>query len=115
MAHRIETALKRGVPDARGKAVAAKAKQFLVKREQALEELELLIQNRRNDLTVTYPEKLVRLREKITAMRAGRLLALAAQSAEEIREAQAKALFTSADIEISKMENTVRSLQEAVQ
>lgn len=100
-----------------GQALAntSKSIQILSTRQKDLEELARLILTRRNDLNKGIPERLEILREKIDTARAARLLDIAAQAALEIREAEARTLYTSADIEISKMENTVRLLQEAVQ
>lgn len=100
-----------------GQALAntSKSIRILTSRQLALEELEHLLLKRRRDLDTTFPERLQILRERIDAMRSARLLTLAAHAAQEIREAEARALYTSADIEISRMESTVRSLQEAVQ
>ena len=100
-----------------GQALAntSKSIRILTSRQLALEELEHLLLKRRRDLDTTFPERLQILRERIDAMRSARLLTLAAHAAQEIREAEARVLYTSADIEISRMESTVRSLQEAVQ
>jgi tetratricopeptide (TPR) repeat protein len=96
-------------------ADTSKTIRMLTSRQQELKELGLLILKRRKDLDTTLSEKLKILREKIDAIRATRLLTLAAQAAQEIRESEARTLYTSADIEITRMESTVRSLQEAVQ
>jgi hypothetical protein len=96
-------------------ADTSKTIRMLTNRTQELKELGLLLLKRRKDLDTTLSEKLKILREKIDAIRAARLLTLAAQAAQEIRESEARTLYTSADIEITRMESTVRSLQEAVQ
>ena len=96
-------------------ADTSKTVRMLTNRQQALEELGLLLGLRKKDLDTTFPEQLKILRIKINEMRAARLLILADQTSQEIREAEARTLYTSADIEISRMESTVRSLQEAVQ
>lgn len=96
-------------------AHTSKTVRILTNRQQALEELGLLLGLRKKDLDTTFPEQLKILRIKFNEMRAARLLILADQTSQEIREAEARTLYTSADIEISRMESTVRSLQEAVQ
>jgi hypothetical protein len=99
-----------------GQALAdtSKTLRMLTSRQQALEELGRLLAERKSGLDTYFPEQLKSLREKIDAMRAARLLSLAVQAAGEIREAEARTLYTSADIEISRMESTIRSLQEAL-
>ena len=89
--------------------------QMLTSRQQALEELAQLLVRRKRDLDTTFSRRLKALRKKIDASRAARLLALAARDAQAIRETEARTVYTSADIEISRMESIVRSLQEAVQ
>ncbi len=96
-------------------AETTKTLSMLTNRQQALQELAHLLERRKKDLDTTFPEQLRSLREKINEMRATRLLTLAGENSQEIREAEARTLYTSADIEISRMESTVRSLQEAVQ
>jgi hypothetical protein len=92
----------------------SKTLRMLTSRQQALEELGRLLVERKSGLDIYFPEQLKSLREKIDAMRAARLLTLAVQAAGELREAEARTLYTSADIEISRMESTIRSLQEAL-
>jgi tetratricopeptide (TPR) repeat protein len=96
-------------------ADTSKTLRMLTNRQQALEEFELLLGLRKKNLETTLPEQLKTLRKKINEMRAARLLTLADQTSQKIREAEAKTLYTSADIEISRMESSVRSLQEVVQ
>ncbi len=100
-----------------GQALADTSKtiRILTVTQQALEELGRLLLQRKRDLDTAFPERLKILRKKIETRRTTRLLTLAAQTAREIREAEARTLYTSADIEISRMESTVRSMQEAVQ
>lgn len=93
----------------------SRAVNILSSRLQALEEFEIMVTGRKRDLETTYSEKFGALRQRIEGMRAERLRHLASETTEKIREAEARALYTSADIEISRMEDTVRSLQEAVQ
>jgi tetratricopeptide (TPR) repeat protein len=92
----------------------SKTLRILTSRQLALEELGRLLVKRKSGLDTYFPEQLKSLREKIDAMRAARLLTLAVQAAGELREAEARTLYTSADIEISRMESTIRSLQEAL-
>jgi hypothetical protein len=100
-----------------GQAMADTSKtiRLLTSQQQALEKLEQLLHTSKKDLDTAFPEKLKTLRAKIDAMRAARLLTLAAETTQDIREAEARTLYTTADIEISKMESSVLSLQEAVQ
>jgi len=96
-------------------ADTSRSLKILTNQQQSLEELAGLLVQRRNDLDKTILGRLKALGEKIDETRAARLLALAARTAQNIKEAEARTLYTSADIEISRMESTVRSLQEAVQ
>jgi hypothetical protein len=96
-------------------ADSSKTLRMLTSRQQALEELQTLLGVRQKELNTTYSRQLKTLRAKLNEMRAARLLTLAQQASREIRNAEARTLYTSADIEISRMESTVRSLQEAVQ
>jgi tetratricopeptide (TPR) repeat protein len=100
-----------------GQALADTSKtiRMLASQQQALEELGYLLLKRKSDLDTSFPQQVKALKEKIDTLRAARLLTLAVQTAQEIREAEARTLYTSADIEISRMESTIRSLQEAVQ
>lgn len=100
-----------------GQALAdsSKALGMMTSRQQELEDLERLLLKRKGELETILPGKLVALKNKIDRGRASRLLELAAMAAQEIREIEARILYTSADIEISRMQGTVRSLQEAVQ
>ena len=100
---------------AKALAETSKTARMLTSRQQALEELGHLLGIRKKELETTFPEQLKILRVKTNEMRTARLLTLADQTSQEIREAEAKTLYTSADIEITRMESTVRSLQEAVQ
>jgi hypothetical protein len=93
----------------------SKAIKLLTSQQKALEDLGNLLGQRKKDLGTAFPEQLKILKEKIEKMRTDRLLDLAAQAAQGIREVEARTLYTSADIEISRMESTMRSLQEAVQ
>ena len=93
----------------------SKAIRLLNSQQKALEDLENLLGQHKKDLGTTIPEQLKILKEKIEKRRANRLLDLATQAAQGIRKAEARTLYTSADIEISRMESTMRDLQEAVQ
>jgi len=93
----------------------SKALWILAEKQQALEGLARTLIKREKDLNTDIPERLTILEEKIEVVRADRILFLASRAAEEIKEAEARTLYTSADIEISRMESTMRSLQEIVQ
>jgi len=92
----------------------SEAIRILTDKQHVLEALTLTLIKRKRDLDTTISQRLALLGQRIEEARAGRILTLAAQTAGQIKEAEAKTLFTSADIEISRMESTVRSLQEMV-
>ena len=88
---------------------------ILSERQKALEALARTLIKSEKDLDTVIPERLAILRDRIEGVRADRILVLASKAAEEVKEAEARTLYTSADIEISRMEGTLRSLQEIVQ
>ena len=96
-------------------AESTRARMLLDKRRASLEELSGFLEEGRSDLIGPSQEKTDRLADRIDSMRARRLLKLAAVMARELEETEARTLYTAADIEISRMENTVQALQEAVE
>jgi len=65
-----------------------------------------------NDLDGNINEQLKALQEKIVLMRGARLTVIAGDTVSELKEIEARVLFTAADIEITRMENNLRAMQE---
>jgi hypothetical protein len=100
-----------------GQALAdsTKARMLLDERRKQLMDLEAALEAGQDGLTGASQEKAHLLSERIATMRARKLLQLASGMAQELEETEALTLYTAADIEISRMENTVQALQEAVE
>ena len=90
-------------------------RQILADRLRALEELQALLDRRMGDLEAGLTIRLNTLGSKTETVRSSRVLQLAARSAARIRNLEARVLYTAADIEISRMNDTLGSLQEAVE
>lgn len=99
-----------------GQAIAdtSRTLQLLAARMDSLNDLHDLILTRKNYLDEGYTAGLSDLSDQIASARSARLLGLAESAAREIRETQARILFTMADIEVTRMEDTMRALREAV-
>lgn len=96
-------------------ANTSKTIRLLTHRIQSLEKLDNHIIEGERRLGTTFPARLNALAEKIDQNRSTRLLSLAARTAQKIKNKEALTLYTFADIETSRMESTMRSLQEAVE
>ncbi|MDF1535537.1 MAG: hypothetical protein P1S46_03415 [bacterium] len=96
-------------------AESTKARGLLEEHRNRLEELAARLEEGRSSLTGTLQEKIDRFSGRIATMRAEKLLLLASAKARELNEAEARTIYTAANIEISRMESTVQALQEAVQ
>jgi hypothetical protein len=95
-------------------ADSTKARMLLDRRREQLKDLEAALEAGQDALTGASQENAHLLSERIATMRARKLLQLASGMAKQLEETEARTLYTAADIEISRMENTIQALQEAV-
>ncbi len=99
----------------RALAVVFRTQSLLEDRLRELDGLVGRIREGRQYLGTALPVDLRNLEQRLAKLRAERMITLAREKVERLREAQAKTLYTSADIEIARMNATVRSLQEAME
>ena len=94
---------------------STRARLLLEERRRGLLDLEKNLEDGRDLLTGRFQTEVEEMSGRVASMRARRLLELAEAEARRLEEVEALTLYTAADIEISRMETTVRALQEAVQ
>ncbi|UCG38035.1 MAG: tetratricopeptide repeat protein, partial [bacterium] len=96
-------------------AGCTQAESLLIRRRGDLDDLAGRITAALDRLDAPLKARLDTLADGVALVRSRRLMALSAASADELHEMEARTLYTAADIEISRMEDTVRVLREALQ